>query len=55
VEEGVLKLKGSLKLRPWRLDTRETEEAFGWKFISFEETVKELVQQYLGLVEAEKN
>lgn len=55
VEKGILKLEGSMPLKPWRLDTRETEDAFGWKPISFEETVKELVEQYLGLVEAEKN
>jgi len=54
VEKGILKLKGSMALRPWRLDTRETEEAFGWKPISFTETVKELVEQYLRFIEAEK-
>ncbi len=54
VEKGILKLEGSMTLRPWRLDTRETEEAFGWKPISFEETVKELVRQYLGFFEAER-
>ena len=54
VEKGIFKLEGSMPLKPWRLDTRETEDAFGWKPISFEETVKELVEQYLGLVEAEK-
>lgn len=54
VEKGILKLEGSMSLRPWRLDTRETEAAFGWKPISFEETVKELVEQYLGLLEAEE-
>jgi nucleoside-diphosphate-sugar epimerase len=53
VENGILKLEGKLALRPWRLDTRETEEAFGWKAISFEETVKDLVEQYLRFVEAE--
>jgi nucleoside-diphosphate-sugar epimerase len=54
VEKGILKLEGSMALRPWRLDTRETEEAFGWKPISFEETAKQLVEQYLGFAEAEK-
>jgi nucleoside-diphosphate-sugar epimerase len=54
VEKGILKLEGSMALRPWRLDTKETEEAFGWKPISFRETVKELVEQYLGFIEAEK-
>lgn len=52
VEMGVLKLEGTMETRPWRLDTRETEEAFGWKHISFEETVKDLVRQYLGFVGA---
>lgn len=54
VKKGILKLEGSMSLKPWRLDTRETEDAFGWKHISFVETVKELVEQYLDLVEAEK-
>jgi nucleoside-diphosphate-sugar epimerase len=54
VENGTLKLEGSMKARTWRLDTRETETAFGWKFVSFEETLKELVGQYLRFLEAEK-
>jgi nucleoside-diphosphate-sugar epimerase len=54
VEKGVLKLEGRMGTRTWRLDTRETEEAFGWEHVSFEETVKELVRQYLGFIEAEK-
>jgi nucleoside-diphosphate-sugar epimerase len=53
VEKGILKLEGKLAMRPWRLDTRETEEVFGWKPITFEETLKELVAQYLGFVKAE--
>jgi nucleoside-diphosphate-sugar epimerase len=54
VESGVLKLQGSMPTRPWRLETRDTEEAFGWKHISLVETVKALVGQYLELVAAEK-
>jgi nucleoside-diphosphate-sugar epimerase len=54
VEKGILKLEGSMALKPWRLDTRETEEAFNWKPISFVETVKDLVEQYLRFVNAEK-
>ena len=50
VKKGIFKLEGSMTLRPWRLDTTETEEAFGWKPVSFEETVKELVKQYLGFI-----
>ncbi|KAK4955308.1 hypothetical protein LTR10_007503 [Elasticomyces elasticus] len=54
VEKGTLKLGASLSARAWRLDTQETEKGFGWKFVSFEETLKELVGQYLKLVAAEK-
>jgi len=54
VENGTLKLGADLRARIWRLDTRETEKMFGWKFVSFEETLKELVGQYLKFVAAEK-
>jgi nucleoside-diphosphate-sugar epimerase len=54
VENGTLKLGASRTARTWRLDTREMEKEFGWKFVSFEETMKELAGQYLGFVEAEK-
>ena len=54
VGKGVFKLQGSMPTRPWRLETTDTEEAFGWKHISLEETVKSLVEQYLGFVEVEK-
>ncbi|KAK4929018.1 hypothetical protein LTR49_004215 [Elasticomyces elasticus] len=54
VEKGTLKLGASLSARAWRLDIRETEKGFGWKLVSFEETLKELVGQYLKLVAAEK-
>ncbi|RDW57379.1 hypothetical protein BP5796_12829 [Coleophoma crateriformis] len=54
VEKGILKMEGSMALRPWRLDTRKTEEAFGWKAISFQETLKDLVEQYLDLLKTEK-
>ncbi|KAK3625109.1 hypothetical protein LTR56_019180 [Elasticomyces elasticus] len=50
VEKGTLRLGASLSARAWRLDTRETEKGFGWKFVSFEETLKELVGQYLKLL-----
>lgn len=49
-ESGALKLEGSMETRPWRLDTTETEAAFGWKHIPFEDTIKELVAQYLGFL-----
>ncbi|KAF3404436.1 hypothetical protein DPV78_003215 [Talaromyces pinophilus] len=54
VENGTLKLEASMSARTWRLDTRETEKEFGWKFVSFKETLKELVEQYLKFATAEK-
>lgn len=54
VENGTLTLGSSMKAKMWRLDTRETEKEFGWKFVSFKETLRELVGQYLKFVEAEK-
>lgn len=52
VENGTLKLGSSSRARTWRLDTRETEKEFGWKFVSFKETLRELVGQYLMFVAA---
>jgi nucleoside-diphosphate-sugar epimerase len=54
VEKGTLKLGASMNARIWRLDTGETEKDFGWEFVSFKETLKELVGQYLKFVAAEK-
>ena len=54
VEKETLKLGASMNARIWRLDTGETEKGFGWEFVSFKETLKELVGQYLKLVAAEK-
>ncbi|KAM0321920.1 hypothetical protein ACHAQA_009817 [Verticillium albo-atrum] len=49
VDDGTLPLAGGLPSRPIRLDSSETEKAFGWKFADFEEQVKSLVEQYLEL------
>jgi nucleoside-diphosphate-sugar epimerase len=54
VANGTLKLGWGLMARIWRLDTRETEKELGWKFISFKETLRELIGQYLKFVAAEK-
>ncbi|KAJ6031016.1 NAD-dependent epimerase/dehydratase [Penicillium herquei] len=51
VSNGLLPLEGSLTAVKWRLDAKETEEAFGWQFVSFEDTMKELISQYLRLRE----
>lgn len=49
VEGGDLPLKGSLSTIKWRLDGAQTTEMLGWKFTSFEETLRELIAQYLRL------
>lgn len=49
VENGLLQLKGSLPSIKWLLDASDTEKTFGWKFTSFEETMRGLIAQYLAL------
>lgn len=49
VATGMLPLEGSLQTIKWRIDAKSTEEAFGWKFTSFEETVRQLIGQYVQL------
>ncbi|CAI7601984.1 unnamed protein product [Penicillium glandicola] len=46
-----LPLEGSLTAIKWRLSAKKTEETFGWRFTGFEETVKQLISQYLQLEE----
>jgi nucleoside-diphosphate-sugar epimerase len=53
VESGLLPLGGDMDTMRIRIDTRQTEDAFGWKCRSFEETIKSLVGQYLELKRAE--
>lgn len=49
VADGIFPLGGSQPSRPIRLDSSETEEAFGWKFASFGEQVKSVAEHYLEL------
>ncbi|KAM0817383.1 hypothetical protein AB5N19_03188 [Seiridium cardinale] len=49
VGDQALPMKGTLPSIKWRLDGRTTEVAFGWKFRTFEDTMRELIGQYLGL------
>lgn len=49
VSNGLLPLEGSLTAVIWRLDVKETERAFGWRFMSFEHTMKDLISQYVQL------
>jgi nucleoside-diphosphate-sugar epimerase len=50
VDDQILPLQGSLTSIKWRLDGTKTENAFGWHFIDFEETMKQLIAQYLLLL-----
>jgi nucleoside-diphosphate-sugar epimerase len=51
--EGKLKLDGSMPTMKWKIDVSTTEKTFGWKCKPFEETMKDLIGQYLGLLERE--
>jgi nucleoside-diphosphate-sugar epimerase len=46
-------LGGTLPSMKWRVDSRDTEKAFGWTFRTFEESTRDMVAQYLQLVDAE--
>ncbi|KAK7960474.1 3-beta hydroxysteroid dehydrogenase [Apiospora saccharicola] len=49
VRSRELPLEGSLTAVKWRLDASKTEQTFGWKMTSFEQTMKEMLAQYLQL------
>ena len=49
VGNKTLPLEGSLTAIKWRLDASKTEKAFGWKMTSFDQTMRELLAQYLQL------
>jgi nucleoside-diphosphate-sugar epimerase len=42
-------LGGTLPTMKWLVDMTDTEEAYGWKFRPFEETLKDMIGQYLEL------
>ena len=48
-ENRILPLQGSLATIKWRLDAMSTEQAFGWKFTGFEDTMRQLIEQYVEL------
>ncbi|KAJ5147633.1 NAD-dependent epimerase/dehydratase [Penicillium atrosanguineum] len=52
VKSQVLPMKGSLTTVKWSLDTKKTE-VFGWRFTGFEETLRQLLAQYLQLRQRE--
>ncbi|CAG7933494.1 unnamed protein product [Penicillium olsonii] len=49
VASGQLPMEGSLQSIKWRLQAEDTEKVFGWRFVPFEDTMKELIAQYLRL------
>ncbi|KAF2453662.1 hypothetical protein BDY21DRAFT_292582 [Lineolata rhizophorae] len=49
VAKGVLPNTGSQPTLPLMIDSRETEKAFGFKHLSYEEEVKSVIQHYLEL------
>ena len=42
---------GALPTMKWSVDSAETEKAFGWKFKTFEDTMKDMIGLYLELVD----
>lgn len=54
VSSKVLPMEGSLDAIKWRLDTHITEKVFGWQFMPFEKTMKDLISQYLQLYRRDK-
>lgn len=55
VESGMLPLGGALPTRKWRLDVSSTERVFGWKCRPFEETMRDLIAQYVELLKKEQS
>lgn len=49
VESRILPMEGSLASIKWLLDASTTERIFGWEFTSFEETMRDMIAQYLQL------
>ncbi|KAL2074268.1 hypothetical protein VTL71DRAFT_8046 [Oculimacula yallundae] len=50
VRKGILPNNGPASTKRTRVDSSRTEEVFGFKFQSYEEQVKSVVQQYLSLL-----
>jgi nucleoside-diphosphate-sugar epimerase len=52
-ETKALPLGGTLPTMKWKIDVVETETAFGWKFRAFDMTIRDMIAQYLDLVDTE--
>jgi nucleoside-diphosphate-sugar epimerase len=55
VKSGLLPLGGTLPTRKWRLDVSNTDRVFGWKCRSFDETMRDLIGQYVGFLKEEQS
>ncbi|RAH67249.1 NAD(P)-binding protein [Aspergillus aculeatinus CBS 121060] len=55
LEGGLFPMEGRLGAIRWRVDTRETEKVFGWRFVGFQETIKALVAQWVELKRLERS
>lgn len=47
----VLKMNGIMETVKWRVDSSVTNKVFGWECRTFEITMRDLVRQYLELVQ----
>ncbi|KAM0253341.1 hypothetical protein ACHAQJ_007291 [Trichoderma viride] len=54
VQNKTLPLEGTLPCIKFRLDGDSTEKVFGWKFTSFEQTMRDLIIQYIQLKQNSK-
>jgi nucleoside-diphosphate-sugar epimerase len=50
VKKGVLPNNGTSATKRTKIDSSRTEKVFGFKFASYEEQVKSVVKQYLGML-----
>jgi nucleoside-diphosphate-sugar epimerase len=50
VKMGVLPNSGAAATKRTKIDSSRTEKVFGWKFSSYEDQVKSVVKQYLGML-----
>jgi hypothetical protein len=50
VKKGILPNNGTASTKRTKVDASRTEKVFGFKFQSYEEQVKSVVDQYLGLL-----
>ena len=50
VKKGVLPNNGTAATKRTKIDSSRTEKVFGFKFAGYQEQVKSVVKQYLGML-----